>query len=302
MTFAPVVLFVYERPEHTRQTLDALQRNPEARSSDLIVFADAPANDASVAGVTATRQIVESITGFRSVTVNQQGENRGLAGSIIAGVTQVLRNHEKVIVVEDDLVTSPCFLRFMNDALDRYAVVDRVATVHGYKYPSGKTPDGNFLLKYVDSWGWGTWRDRWQLFQPDGLFLLEQIRSHAESRIFDFNGTFPFTRMLADQVQGKNDSWAIRWYASLFLANKLSLYPRYSLVNTIGLDASGVHCSEEDRFFSTEIYQGMIPVDMIPIEESREMRDETAAYFKRVIPTRFERIVKRLKRTLSLFG
>jgi hypothetical protein len=242
MTPAPIALFAYARLEHTRRTIEALQRNDLAESSDLIIFSDAAASRDLAESVECIRSFLPSIEGFRSVTVHHRPHNFGLARSIIEGVTEVLSTNDRIIVLEDDMVTSPFFLTYMNQALDRFANDERVASIHGYVYPVELPLPEAFFLLGADCWGWATWRRGWKLFNPDGQALLDQLIGRQLVDSFDFNGSYPYTRMLRNQIQGANDSWAIRWYASAFAAGKLTLYPGRSLVHNIGIDSSGTHC------------------------------------------------------------
>ena len=173
---APIALFVYARPGHARRTVEALLNNSEASSSDLIVFSDAARTPDKEESVRLVREYISGIKGFRSLTVHHRPQNFGLAKSIIEGVTQVLADRERVIVLEDDLETSPYFLRYMNEALDRFAEEERVISVHGYVYPTEKTLPEAFFLRGADCWGWATWRRGWAQFNPDGQFLLDELR------------------------------------------------------------------------------------------------------------------------------
>ncbi len=146
-------------------------------------------------------------------------------------MTEVLDRYQKVIVLEDDLVISPHFLQFMNEALDLYKKEDNVISITAYIYPvEGPLPE-TFFLRGADCWGWATWKRGWNLFQADGLALLKKLEEQKLERDFDFDGAYPYTQMLKDQISGKNNSWAVRWYASAFLAGKLTLYP--GEVNTL---------------------------------------------------------------------
>ena len=274
---APVALFVYNRPDHTRLTVEALRDNAGAAETDLVVFADGPKTPADAERVAAVRAFARGVTGFKSVRVIERDENRGLAASIIAGVTRMLEEHERVIVMEDDLVTSKYFLTYMNQALAHYAGDERVASVHGYTYPvSGALPE-TFFLRGADCWGWATWRDRWRMFDPDGARLLRELRTRGLADAFDLGGAFSNTAMLEAQVQGRNNSWAIRWHASAFLADKLTLYPGHSLVLNIGNDSSGTHCGTTDTF-DVEFTARPVAVGGIAVEESEAGRRAFAAF------------------------
>ncbi len=243
----PITLFTYARPYHTQRTVEALLRNPGVIEHDLIVYSDAARTPDKVQAVATVRDYLQTITGFRSVTIHHRPHNFGLAKSIIEGVTEVLSRYERIIVLEDDLVTSPYFLPYMNEALDRFADDVRVASIHGYLYPVQQALPEAFFLRGTDCWGWATWRRGWTLFNPDGQALLDELKRRNLIKAFDYNGAYSYSQMLKFQIKGTNDSWAIRWYASAFLAGKLTLYPGRSLVNNIGNDSSGTHCGSTSR-------------------------------------------------------
>lgn len=240
---APIILFTYARPEHTRRTVEALLCNLGVNEHDLIVYSDAPRSADKAQAVAAVREYLKTITGFRSVTVHHRPRNYGLSKSIIDGVTEVLSQHERIIVLEDDMVTSQYFLSYMNEALDQFADDERVISIHGYVYPVQQALPEAFFLRGADCWGWATWRRGWALFNPNGQVLLNDLKRLNLLKAFDFNGAYGYSQMLESQIKGTNDSWAIRWYASAFLAEKLTLYPGRSLVHNIGNDNSGTHCS-----------------------------------------------------------
>jgi hypothetical protein len=239
---SPIAVFGFNRPNHLRRTLDALSSNVGAKNSTIFLFIDGPRNDQDRVLV---RECVDLSADFQnrfaSFNVHAQDSNQGLARSIINGVSKVLRIHSTVIVVEDDLVTSPLFLDFINRGLNRYANDQDVASIHGFVTPFKKPLSEPFFMKGADCWGWGTWRDRWDLFNPNGQELLDQLESRELLNEFDLGGAYPFSGMLKDQIAGKNNSWAIRWHASMFLQNKLTLYPMRTYVVNIGFDGSGTH-------------------------------------------------------------
>lgn len=238
-TLAPIALFTYNRPEHTRRTVEALVRNDLAKESDLIIFSDGAKGCGDESQVSAVREYLGTVSGFKSVTVNAAEHNRGLAASIISGVTAVVRKHGKIIVLEDDLVTSPYFLRYMNDALEFYENEERVISIHGYTHPVTAQLPETFFLRGADCWGWATWQRGWIQFETDGAKLLNELQRRHLLNAFDLDGNYPFSSMLKGQIAGRNDSWAIRWHAAAFLADKLTLHPGKSLVINIGNDRSG---------------------------------------------------------------
>jgi hypothetical protein len=263
---APIALFTFCRLEHTQRTIEALMRNALAAQSDLVIYSDGARCAQQQEDVDAVRRYLAGVTGFRSVFVRCRETNLGLARSIIQGVSEMLEGNGRVIILEDDMITSPHFLSYMNEGLDLYADDDRVCSIHGYVYPVQRTLPEAFLLAGADCWGWATWRRGWQVFNADGRALLAELEHRRLERAFDFNGSYPYTRMLRQQIEGANDSWAIRWYASAFLAGKMTLYPGRSLVQNIGNDSSGTHCGSTDVH---DVHLAQTPIKLA-------LRDENA--------------------------
>lgn len=286
MIFAPIVLFVYNRPDHTQRTVDALKQNKFAEVSELVIFSDAPKSETQAAKVHEVRQYIRQIDGFKSVTIVDRETNLGLARSIIDGVTTIVNKHGRIIVLEDDMVTSPHFLTYMNEALDKYVEDERVISIHGYIYPVREPLPEVFFLRGADCWGWATWQRGWQLFNSDGQYLLDELRRRKLTYAFDYNGTYPLLKMLKNQVEGKNDSWAIRWFASAFLAGKLTLYPGRSLVLNIGNDNSGIHCGSTD-YFDTGVSRTPIRLTNFSVEASSQAMLVIENYFRKLKISRF---------------
>jgi hypothetical protein len=276
---APVALFAYRRLEHLTQTLNALRSNEEARQTELYVFSDAPKDEAAEAGVAQVRGLLGRIDGFTAVHRVFRDENFGLARNITGGVSDVLGRHDRIIVLEDDVVVSPFFLRFMNDALSCYRNVPRVGSVSGYTYPLSRRVPETFFLRGADCWGWATWRDRWIYFEPDGQALLRQLRERNLTSAFDFDGAMGYTAMLQDQIAGRNDSWAVRWHASCYLRDLLILYSAKPLARNIGQDGSGTHSNDPDAEFEVELSRHPVDVGRIPIEENARARAAFREFF-----------------------
>lgn len=277
MSLAPIVMFTYNRPYHTRQTLQALLNNALCGESELFVFSDGYKNDTDKEKVLEVREIIHSIHGFKGIQLIENTHNSGLAKNIIGGVTQVIKEYGKVIVLEDDLVTSPYFLTFMNDALEMFGNEKKVGHIHGYCYPLPDLPDA-FPIKWAGSWGWATWERAWQHFNPDGEALLKEMDSRRLAHTFDFNGTYPYTRMLRRQVKGHNNSWAIRWNASLFLKDMLSVNAGKSLVKNIGFDGSGTH-SGNQNIYTTNVYNRKLTINIPEIVENKAARKSFEKYY-----------------------
>ena len=291
---APIVVFTYNRPEHTLRTVDALLNNPLANDSDIIIYSDSARTTNHQNAVNEVRNYLSTITGFRSIKVIHRDKNLGLAESIIQGVTEVLQESEKVIVLEDDMVVAPYFLEYMNEALDQFVDDDRVISVHGYVFPVDiKLPEA-FFIQGADCWGWATWRRGWEIFEPNGQFLLDELMRRHLIQEFDYNGAYPFSNMLKDQVKGANDSWAIRWHASAFLAGKLTLYPGRSLVHNSGNDGSGTHCGTSDSM-DIKLSETKINLNNIAVESSRIGREAFEIFFRQSQKSLLHRLLEKAK-------
>lgn len=297
---APILVFCFERPLHLRRVLESLAGNPESARSHLILRMDGPPQDVAP----GRRERMESVRALLrerrwcgTVEIHESSFNKGLAASVIEGVSDAVQRFGRVIVLEDDLECAPFFLRFMNNALEVYKNENRVAGISGYIYPiEGELPE-TFFLRGADCWGWATWKRGWDLFRSDGAELLREIVSRGLESEFDFDCSYPYTRMLQDQVDGKNDSWAIRWYASAFLAGKYSLYPGRSLVQNIGIDGSGTHSGNSERWH-VRMTKAEVRVEAKQPKEDRAIVERLEAYFRdltRPQPLR-TRILKRFRR------
>lgn len=278
-SLAPIALFCYNRPRHLKGTLDALRKNKLASRSELFIFSDAPRSTKEEPEVKEVRSLIRNVKGFANVRLFEAEKNRGLSDSVIFGVSLLCKEYGKVIVLEDDMESVPFFLEYMNQALDQYEKEDRIASVHAYSYPIKKLPS-SFFLRGADCWGWATWSRAWDDFEPDGQKLIEKIREQKLEHRFNFDGSYPYIQMLEAQVQGRNQSWAVRWYASAFVNNKLTLYPGRSLVRNTGNDASGTHSGQ------TAIFEPLV-ADHIPdfpaeIKESREAYRLFTRFFRRL--------------------
>lgn len=295
---APILLFVYNRPQHVKRALGSLLQNREAAASDLYVFSDAARSAEDAAAVEMVRKEIADIQGFRSVSVVERNENFGLARSIIEGVTSIVNRYGRVIVLEDDLVVSPYFLRFMNDALEVYKDEPRVGHIQACDFIQSPALPETFLIKWTGSWGWATWQRAWELFNPNGQELLDQLCERRLTKQFDFNGKYGFTRMLRQQIERKNNSWAIRWNASLFLADVLSLNVGRSLVSNEGLDGSGTNSVSLDPYRSALSLNPIEVRPISPVEENLEARKAYERYYART-NSKWAKAKRRLQRTLK---
>lgn len=249
-SLAPIVLFVYNRPSHTKKTLNTLMQNELASESTLYVYADGAKDNASVdvrTKITEVREIVRSKQWCKNVIVIEAEKNKGLALSIKTGVTEVIQKHGKVIVMEDDLVTSPAFLTYMNQALDYYINRKSVFSISAYNLPSKmmQIPDDYPYDVYVSmrngSWGWGTWDDRWAQVDWTVNAFQTMLRNSEMQSAFNRGGDDMF-EMLQDQQSGKLDIWSIQFTVAHFMNHAVSIVPTVSYVDNLGLDGSGENC------------------------------------------------------------
>jgi hypothetical protein len=251
-TLAPIAFFAFNRPEHTRRALESLAANPLAAQSELFIFCDGPRREDDYAAVDQVRQVAAASRWCGKVNVLSSDKNRGCAESIIYGVTKLCADYGRVIVIEDDLVLSPFFLDFMNSALVRYEHDEQVFEVSGYMFPVSLLGDNEAgFLPFISSWGWATWRRAWQHFDPEMTAYHLLAADPALRRRFDLYGSYPYFAMLEAQRQGLLDSWAIRWYLTVFFFDGLALFPRHSLVSNHGFDGSGTHCGTSNEFCTT---------------------------------------------------
>jgi hypothetical protein len=239
---APIVIFAYRRPEHLHHTLASLMRCDGFGQSPVIVYGDGPRNAEEGAAVMATREVAATMLGDRA-EYHFSEENRGLSRSVIAGVGEVVERFGRAIVVEDDLELGSTFLTFMNRALDRYADDARVFQVSGYMFdvPELRATQSALFLPLTTSWGWATWKRAWDQFDPLATGWDALHADRALRRRFNLDGAYDYTTMLFRQMTGQRDSWAIRWYWTVFKAHGLVLFPPVSLVRNTGFDGSGTH-------------------------------------------------------------
>jgi len=279
-SLAPIALFTYARVNHTRQAVESLLSNKEAAESDLYVFSDGPKNESKELAVKENREYIHTIQGFNSIHIIEREKNWGLANSLIAGITEIVNKYGRVIVVEDDLILSPYFLKFMNEALDMYKDDDRVSAISAFLNPIDCQAPNTFFLRYFACWGWATWDRAWKILNTDTKALLKQIR--WKTKEFNVGGYGGFYGMLYCQKVGLVDSWAVRFYASSFLANKLVLFPGKSMAIQTGLDGSGTHSKMGDTVYNS-IQLSMNPILLadIPVEENRAMYQAYSRYYSR---------------------
>ena len=298
---APIAIFAFNRPAHLQRTLEALAANYLAKQSHVTIYCDGPRNEAERSKTDATRAIAcaEIDAGrFASVSTVIKQKNMGLAPSIIAGVSSILDIHERIIVLEDDLLTSPFFLRYMNDGLEVYAKEEDVASIHGYGFPHAvSAPPETFFLPGADCWGWATWRRAWRIFENDAAVLLARIDAQRLRRAFNVDGCYGYYELLEDARAGKVSSWAVKWHAAAFLANKWTLHPSRSLVFNIGNDGSGTHCGTTIRW-DAKLSEGPVCVQPKPVVTDVIMYKAFKKFLLRNSGGRWRLLMRKIKRLL----
>jgi len=248
--FAPIVLFVYNRPEHTKRTVESLRYNTLAGKTNLFIYSDGAKSEKDKKNVEEVRNYIRTIKGFNKIEIIERVKNFGLANSVISGVNEIIQSFGKVVVLEDDMICSPYFLKFMNELLNIFYIDQRIFSVTGYTFPI-KIPEFYkrplYLSPRSSSWGWGTWKNRWEKADWD----LKDFQSFIDdkSRVESFNkGGEDLTRMLKNSISGKVDSWSVKWTYTHFMNNAFCVYPTKSRIINIGADSSGVHTGRTNKF------------------------------------------------------
>jgi hypothetical protein len=247
--FAPIAFFVYKRLDHTKQTLEALAANTLAQSSDLFIFSDGPRGERDEEGVLAVRDYIRSIKGFRSVAIKEHEHNQGLAKSLISGITDLCDKYGRVIVVEDDVLTSKYFLQFMNDSLEKYECSEDVFSICGF-WPL--TPDvgddKTLFLNYFAVWGWATWKRAWDFYDYNAAGWEALLKNKRMAWDFDLDGRSDCTAILLSQVKDNINTWDVQWGWVIYRDKRLCAFPPYSFTTNIGFDDTGEHTSLRDRW------------------------------------------------------
>lgn len=281
MSLSPIVLFVYNRPWHTQQTLEALEKNQLADQSVLYIYADGAkedANEAQLKKIREVRKIVRSRIWCKEVEIVERDKNWGLADNIVDGVTEIVNKHGKVIVLEDDIVTSIGFLKYTNDALELYENEESVMHISGYMFPVKKKLPETFFYNAASCWGWGTWQRAWERLVLDPCLLLDEVKKQGRIIEFDYNQENLFSSQLISNKEGRIKTWAIFWHASVFINNGLCLHPFPSLVQNIGHDDSGIHCGNNEKYFHPQLVD-KICVNRIDLIENVTARNSMLEFY-----------------------
>ena len=307
---APIILFVYNRPYHTSQTLKALEQNALAQESELYIYADgskANADPETIDEIRKVRNLIKNDWKFKQIHLIEREKNWGLADNIVDGVTTITQQHGKVIVLEDDIVTSPGFLKYMNQALDLYENHSEVMHISGYMFPVKKALPSTFFYNTASCWGWGTWASSWKYFEPSAQKLAEEISAKKLIETFNINNSYRFYEDLLANANQTLKTWAVRWYASMFLKNGYSLHPYPSLTNNIGHDGTGENSQKLDQFSWRKLAEHIevVPIEISPSERAIALmvdyytpkvsgREKVKTILKKIIP---KSIIHRFKKS-----
>ena len=299
MNLSPIVLFVYNRLSHTQLTVEALQKNDLASESELFIYSDAGKDENIQKSVDEVREYIQTINSFKKVTIIERNKNWGLADSIIDGVTTIVNEYGRIIVLEDDLVTSPYFLTFMNEALDYYKDEKRVWHISGWNYPIDNDElDDTFLWRAMNCWGWATWADRWKDYDK-GAQKVVTLFSKDEIKAFNIDGYYKnFWAQVKDNRDQRINTWAIFWYVTIFKKNGLCLNPSKTFVQNIGNDGSGENCINYD-FYQKELNHRNDIVLQPYIEENELALMKIQQFYKQNPFKLVDRIKSKLKRLFS---
>jgi GT2 family glycosyltransferase len=294
---AAIAVFVYRRAEHARRMLRSLLANPLALKSPIRIYCDGPRGDQDAGEVARARAVVRELAPAHARVVERE-RNLGLARSVIAGVTEVVAEHGAAIVIEDDLELSPFALEYFNAGLERYRGEERVMHLSAYMYPVGVALPEAFFYREATCYGWATWARAWRHFEPDGRKILQAVGERGARREFDVEGAIDFFGMLEAQIAGRVDSWAIRWYGSLWMRGGLALHPGRSLVRNTGFDGSGEHSGSSESY---AVELSPAPVRRFPavIEEDATALKAMIAYRRRLALKQERNPLRRVWRWLT---
>ncbi len=297
MNFSPIIIFVYNRLYHLNILLNSLQKNDLFKKSKVLVFSDGPKNEIDKDKIDKVRELLKKKLVPQNSEIIENNINLGLSRNVIGGLNKIFQIYDRAIILEDDLELSPFFLNYMNDALNLYATSENVASISGYMYPiePKKFSNNYFFLKLIESWGWGTWKRAWNIFENDSLKLKKKIDEKKLANEFNLDPGISYYKMLINNINGLNDSWAVRWYASTFLKNMNTLFPSKSFVKNIGIDNSGENCNY------TTVYNSSINVEYSKLKkiDSLELLSDrfvVQSFFKKIKYKRYyDNIINTIK-------
>lgn len=295
---APIVLFTYNRLEHTKKTVAALQQNMYAEESELYIYSDGPKNDATKESVEAVRAFLHQVDGFKQIHIIERKKNWGLAENIIDGVTSIVNRYGKIIVLEDDIVTSKYFLKYMNDALEVYKDMPKVMAVSGYAYINDcENLSETYFLPFNACWGWATWKRVWEGFERNPKDLLKR---YTKDEIYRFNidGAYDYWGQVLDNAEGVKYTWAVFFYEWIFRHSGLCLFPNKSLAQNIGFDGTGENCGKDTKFESLVVGEKQVKLYCRRVEPSILACEKTKKLFLKSKSNGLSVVINKIKKLL----
>ena len=281
MELAPIVVFSYNRPDHLRRTLDALSKNELADQSVLYIYCDGAKPDASdeqKARIAENREVARNVKGFGALRVVEREKNIGLKNNIVGAVTEIVNQYGRIITLEDDIVSSPGFLRYMNDALEVYKDESKVMHVSAYMYPhKGRLPETFFYPVPYPGGGWATWKRAWRFYNDNTQELYDYWKDKWE--VFDTNGGTIYRKQLEDNLRGRISTWFVKWHAVMLQQGGMTLYPGKSLTTNIGFDSSASNCLPTNKYYVYDLAES-IEVKKKPVKMNRRCKREIYAFYQ----------------------
>ncbi len=246
MKHAPIICFGFERPLHLERMLKTLEENIEARESHLFICIDGAKSTTNKELHSQTLKTAKEPYNFKKITIIERQKNLGLRNNIVQTITEVMTQYDKVIILEDDLIIGTNFLNYMNNALNKYEENNKVWHINGYSYPQVNNSKKSSFSNYISPWGWGTWKNRWDIFINGNYFNENFISKLSEDTINEFNvdGHYDWENIIKKTMLGSVNSWAAFWYQAIFLNEGLTLFPNKSHTQNGGFDGTGEHCSD----------------------------------------------------------
>jgi hypothetical protein len=303
----PIAVFTYNRPDHARRALKALERCSHLDECEVFIYSDAPQRTGHVTGVEQTRKAIHEWANKHSARVVQRDVNLGLARSIVDGVTTLTSIYERVIVLEDDLVVSPDFIQYMLGGLERYRDDEQVMQISGFMYNVGmQSPKDAFFLPSTSTWGWAIWERAWKHFDWDASGAAELLANANWCQDFDMRGSYPYSTLLSQRLRGENDSWGVVWYYCVYQRNGLVLFPGRSLVWNGGFDGTGIHSGrrrfsqpalrefEQPRYTNQIRYPDQTAVDEVMMEATRQFLRHLQVSGKPSLSGKIKKIIRGL--------
>ena len=285
LSYAPIALFVYNRLSHIKKVIKAIKSNSISKKSIIYIFSDFSEVEAEKNKIEKIKKFLKNVKGFKKKVIINRKTNYGTSKNIVSGLNQIFKKNNKCIIIEDDILISKNFLFQMNYCLEKFSKFKNIASIEGYMYPvkfKNEIPN-YFFLKGTGCWGWATWKRSWKNYEGSTQKLLNKFFGKKELiNDFDFYGSYPYFKMLKKQMWSKKKSWAIKWYASNFLKNNLTMYFKNTLVKNIGLDGSGENCRIDYNINQKKFIKFKLKIKTnVKISENLTAKKNIAKYLKK---------------------